>query len=150
MYFDTDAYFPGPVLRDPFSVLEATGAVYACSSLLGAIPRGRENRLWEASFMYMRLRHIDPRGSEMLRLLVDEDLKFKGMTTYVDFHVAATGFFRNMMKYGDYFSFIDSFGGWWHHSWYSTLAVTLGVAIWAGDAVLLLDTPYAHQMSCRC
>merc|ERR1712217_850170 len=53
--------------------------------------------------------------------------------------------------YGDYFGFLDSMGGWWNKAWYSTLAVTLGVAIWAETGkVILYDTPYAHQASCAC
>merc|ERR1712086_576711 len=150
MYWDTDAYLPGPLWRDPIAELQATGGMYACSKLFGHIPRGRENRLWEASVLYMWLRGIDPRGNPLLRALADENLVFSGATTFVDFHVADTEFFRSTAGYGDYFAFLDSMQGWWFHAWYSTLAVTLGVAIWAGNGVQLLDTPYAHQTSCAC
>lgn len=151
MYLDTDAYFPGFVQVDPIAQLEARGGVYACSPLVGHIPNGRENHLWAMSVLYIHLRHRNPRGTMLLRELADENLNFKGATSYVDFHVASPAFFRDQLRYGDYFEFLDSLGGWWHHAWYSTLAVTLGVAIHASDEeVLLLQAPYAHQASCFC
>jgi len=151
MYLDTDAYFPGFVAEDPIASLQEAGGVFACSRGFGGVPVGRENRLWEATLLYLHLRHRDPRGSALLRTLIDEDLNFVGATSLVDFSIVKTDFFRDRQGYGDYFEFIDSWGGWWHHSWYSTLAVTLGVGIWAADdQVLALEVPYAHQAACIC
>lgn len=151
MYLDTDAYFPGFTAEDPIALLAESGGVFGFSRAFGQIPTARENHLWEATLLYIHLRHRDPRGSNLLRSLADEDLNFRGGTGFVDYHVAATHFFRDRAGYGDYFEYLDSMGGWWHHSWYSTLAVTLGVAIWAADhQVLPLDTPYAHQVACVC
>eukprot|EP00971_Amphidinium_carterae_P114477 2268283-Amphidinium_carterae.1 len=151
MELDADAYFPGPLATDPMLEMQRSGAVFAAPSQMGGIPLARQNTLWEVSLLYARLRREPMKREYLQRHIASDSLSFLGRNFLTDFSIAQTAFFRDKTRYGDWFAFLESIGGWWSHAFYSTMVTTIGVGLWASSSeVMFLETPYAHQASCVC
>jgi alpha 1,2-mannosyltransferase len=150
MHLDTDSYFSGEVVDDPFATLEANGHVYGFVATKDAT-RIAENHLWDVTLAYMEAKRIHPRGTTWLEYIVHDDLTFSGKIMMNDFEVLALQPFRDPKGgYQDYFRYLQSFQGFSHHAWHNSLMTTLAVAMFHSDQITPISLPYAHQMDCYC
>jgi len=150
MTLDTDGYFPADVASDPIATMHEGGHVYTFSHLLPDLP-GAVKHFWEYSLMYMRMKDINPRGTEILRQFVrEEDLHWNYQLYMNDIEIVQLEWFRSE-PYQDYFRFLDSVGGFWLHRWGDHAVRTIAVGMWLPkERVYEMDVPYGHQNYCRC
>lgn len=150
MTLDTDGYFPAEVVNDPIAQMHNGEYVYTFSHLLPDLP-GAVKHFWDYSLMYMRMKGIHPRGTEILREFVTEEHVQWNYQLYMnDIEIVRLDWFRSD-PYQDYFRYLDSVGGFWLHRWGDHAVRTIAVGMWLPkDRVLEMDIPYGHQNYCRC
>mmetsp|Transcript_28186 Transcript_28186/g.54329 ORF Transcript_28186/g.54329 Transcript_28186/m.54329 type:complete len:1162 (+) Transcript_28186:128-3613(+) len=150
MTLDTDGYFPASLEHDPIAAMHAGNYVYTFSHLLPDLP-GAVKHFWEYSLMYMRMKDIDPRGTEILKQFVrEDDLQWNYQLYMNDIEIVQLDWFRSE-PYQDYFRYLDSVGGFWLHRWGDHAVRTIAVGMWLPkDRVYEMDIPYGHQNYCRC
>jgi len=150
MTLDTDGYFPASVEYDPIAAMHEGNYIYTFSHLLPDLP-GAVKHFWDYSLMYMRMKGIDPRGTEILRQFVrEDDLQWNYQLYMNDIEIVQLDWFRSE-PYQDYFHYLDSVGGFWLHRWGDHAVRTIAVGMWLPkDRVYEMDIPYGHQNYCRC
>jgi len=150
MTLDTDGYFPAEVAYDPISAMHAGSHVYTWSHLLPDLP-GAVRHFWDHSLMYMRMKGIDPRGTEILKQFVrEEDIQWNYQLYMNDIEIVQLEWFRSE-PYQDYFRYLDSMGGFWLYRWGDHAVRTIAIGMWLPQAkVYEMDIPYGHQNFCRC
>lgn len=150
MTLDTDGYFPAEVSYDPIAAMHAGGYTYTWSHLLPDLP-GAVKHFWDHSLMYMRMKGIDPRGTDILKQFVrEDDLQWNYQLYMNDIEIVQLDFFRSD-PYQDYFRFLDSMGGFWLYRWGDHAVRTIAVGMWLPEEkVYEMDIPYGHQNYCRC
>jgi hypothetical protein len=150
MTLDTDGYFPADVEGDPMTEMHEGNYDYTYSHMLADQP-GAVRHFWHYTLLYMGLKGVHPRGTDLLKNVIrQEDAEWNYMLYMNDIEIVRLSWFTSD-PYQDYFRYLDSVGGFWLYRWGDHAMRTIAVGMWMNESKILnMDVPYGHQAYCKC
>lgn len=153
---DTDGYFPADLARDPVERMWREDKVYGYSHV-SRDQASAVQHFWEFCRLYIESKGIDPKGTKMMRRLTDALVlrdtywhEWNRVLFMNDIEITKLSWFQSP-KYQDFFTFLDSVGGFWLYRWGDHAVRTIAIALFLDPTKLMrMRVPYGHQNTCRC
>lgn len=153
---DTDGYFPADINTDPFERMHKGNFVFSYSHI-SRDQASAVQHFWEFCRLYLESKEINPKQTKMMRRLTDALVlrdtywhEWNRVLFMNDIEITRLEWFRGQ-QYQDFFSFLDSVGGFWLYRWGDHAVRTIAIALWLSpDKLMSMGVPYGHQDTCRC